>query len=63
MKVELYNLGVVTDIIDCRDIDHADNPCYFDNVVRVHLRNGETKLCDDLVFLTEDESKEAKSTI
>lgn len=63
MKVKLYSLGVVTDIIDCSDIDHADNPCYFDDVIRVYLRNGETKLCYDLVFLTAEESKESKSTI
>lgn len=56
-------MNVVTDIIDCNDIDHVDNPCYFDDVVRVHLRNHQTKLCDDLVFLTEEESKETKSTI
>ena len=63
MKVKLYNMNVVTDIIDCNDIDHVDNPCYFDDVVRVHLRNHQTKLCDDLVFLTEEESNEVKSTL
>ena len=55
MKVKLYSLGVETDTLDCNDIDHVDNPCYFDDVVRVHLRNHETKLCDDLVFVPDDE--------
>lgn len=63
MKVKLYNFGVVTEVIDCNDIDHVDNPCYFDDVVRVHLRNHETKLCDDFVFLTEEESENITQTI
>jgi len=58
MKVKLYNLNVATDIIDCNDIDHIDNPCLSDDVVRIHLRDHTTKLCDDLVFLTEEESIE-----
>ena len=55
MKVKLYNFGIVTETLDCNDIDHVDNPCYFDDVVRVHLRNHETKLCDDLVFVPDGE--------
>lgn len=55
MKAQLYSFGVVTDTVDCNDIDYIDNPCYFDDVVRAHFRNGETKICDSFVFLTDDE--------
>jgi hypothetical protein len=53
MKVKLYSLGVETETLDCNDIDHVDCPCYFDDAVRVHLRNHEIKLCDDIVFVHE----------
>jgi len=63
MKVKLYNFGEVIAVVDCNDIDHVGNPCYFDDVVCVYLRNHETILCDDLVFLTEEESKNITQTI
>lgn len=63
MKVKLYNFGEVIEVVDCNDIDHIDNPCYFDDVICVHLRNHETRLCNDLVFLTEEESQNTPQTI
>lgn len=57
MKVKLYNLNVVTDIIDCNDINHIYNPCYFDDVVVVELRDHSTKLADDIVFMLEGEEQ------
>lgn len=60
MKVKLYNLNVVTDIIDCNDINHIYNPCYFDNVVVIELRDHTTKLADDVVFMLEGEENDEK---
>ena len=57
MKVKLYNCNVVTDILDCNDIDHISNPCYFDDVVCVHMRDHTTKLADDVVFMLEGEEE------
>ena len=57
MKVKLYNLNVVTDIIDCNDINHIYNPCYFDDAVVVELRDHSTKLADDIVFMLEGEEQ------
>ena len=54
MKVKLYNLNVVTDIIDCNDIN---NPCYFDDVVVVEKRDGAKILADDVVFMLEGEEE------
>lgn len=55
MKVKLYSLGVETETLDCNDIDHVDNPCYFDDVVCIHMRDHTTKLADDMVFMLEGE--------
>lgn len=57
MKVKLYNLNVVTDIIDCNDINHIYNPCYFDDVVVVEKRDGTRILADDVVFMLEGEKE------
>ena len=60
MKVKLYSLGVETETLDCNDIDHVDNPCYFDDVVCIHMRDHKTKLADDMVFMLEGEEKDEK---
>lgn len=60
MKVKLYNLNVITDIIDCNDINHIHNPCYFDDVVVIELRDHTTKLADDVVFMLEGEENDEK---
>ena len=55
MKVKIYNLGVVTDVLDCSDIDEIVNPCYFDDVVQIKMRDHTTKLADSVVFMLEGE--------
>lgn len=65
MKVKIYNLGVVTEVLDCADIDEIVNPCnfddvvvnpsYFDNVVEIKMRDHTTKLADRVVFMLEGE--------
>ena len=60
MKVKLYNLNVVTDIIDCNDINHIYNACYCDDVVVIELRDHSTKLADDVVFMLEGEENDEK---
>ena len=55
MKVKIYNLGVATEVLDCADIDEITNPCYFDNVVRIKMRDHTSKLADSVVFMLEGE--------
>jgi hypothetical protein len=65
MKVKIYNLGVVTEVLDCADIDEIVNPCcldnviinpcYFDDVVQIKMRDHTTKLADSVVFMLEGE--------
>jgi hypothetical protein len=55
MKVKLYNINKVTDILDSNDINRIYNPCYFDNVVAIEMRDGACKLADKIVFMLEGE--------
>lgn len=57
MKAKLYDRSnVIREIVDCNDIDHIDNPCYEgDNVIAIHMRDHTRKLCDDFVFMFEEE--------
>lgn len=57
MKVKLYNLNTVTDIIDCNDINRIYNPRYFDDVVVVEKRDHTKILADDVVFMLEGEEE------
>ena len=57
MKVKLYNLNVVTDIIDCNDILRIYNPCYSDDIVVVEKRDHTKTLADDVVFMLEGEDE------
>ena len=60
MKVKLYDNNCVAAIVDCNDIDHIDNPCQGDNLVKVHKRNHESICCDDVVFMLEDEDENVR---
>lgn len=55
MKVKLYNMNTVTDILDCNDINRIYNPCYFDDAVVVEMRDHTRKLADEVIFMLEDE--------
>ena len=55
MKVKLYSMNTVTDILDCNGINRIYNPCYFDDVVTIEMRDGACKLADEIVFMLEGE--------
>lgn len=65
MKAKLYDShAIVREIIDCNDVDHIEYSGEAGTgFIRVHMRDHSTILCDDFVFMLDNEAENGRTYI